>query len=207
MRNDLVVRPFKTHHVIPSQVCFVKQIWPSYWFLKCDLFPDLVQGYVIYSVRKKLKKKYLHLKGTQIQKLKLSGVEVCDLHFLWQSWHTINIKGHHIDVFVFLRAISSFFFLWYFFEFGVLSLLDYRHYIVSWGGLYRRHNVWLSTWAKECRCIESESSYNRGNIILPVYDCFLIELCVFFCYCFFLDFILHLVCWQRVFSEPKLLRT
>lgn len=54
LRNDLVVRPFKTHHVIPSQ------------------------GYVIYSVRKKLKKQYTHLKGTQIKKLKLTGIEITD---------------------------------------------------------------------------------------------------------------------------------
>ncbi|XP_077221342.1 metallo-hydrolase/oxidoreductase superfamily protein isoform X2 [Tasmannia lanceolata] len=54
MRNDLVVRPFKTHHVIPSQ------------------------GYVIYSVRHKLMKKYAHLKGMQIKNLKLSGVEITD---------------------------------------------------------------------------------------------------------------------------------
>lgn len=57
LRNDLVVRPFKTHHVIPSQ------------------------GYVIYSIRKKLKKQYMHLteKGKQIEKLKKSGVEITDL--------------------------------------------------------------------------------------------------------------------------------
>ncbi|XP_042477851.1 tRNase Z TRZ2, chloroplastic [Macadamia integrifolia] len=55
MRNDLVVRPFKTHHVIPSQ------------------------GYVTYSVRKKLKKQYAHLKGKQIEKLKNSGVEITDI--------------------------------------------------------------------------------------------------------------------------------
>ncbi|XP_051148562.1 tRNase Z TRZ2, chloroplastic [Andrographis paniculata] len=54
MRNDLVVRPFKTHHVIPSQ------------------------GYVVYSVRKKLRKQYVHLKGKQIEKLKKSGVEITD---------------------------------------------------------------------------------------------------------------------------------
>ena len=36
------------------------------------------QGYVIYSVRKKLKKQYIHLKGKQIEKLKKSGVEVCN---------------------------------------------------------------------------------------------------------------------------------
>ncbi|KAJ0680741.1 putative ribonuclease Z [Helianthus annuus] len=54
LRNDLVVRPFKTYHVIPSQ------------------------GYVIYSVRKKLKKQYIHLKGREIEKKKKSGVEITD---------------------------------------------------------------------------------------------------------------------------------
>lgn len=39
----------------------------------------ILKGYVIYSVRKKLKKQYTHLKGTQIKKLKLTGVEV--IHF------------------------------------------------------------------------------------------------------------------------------
>ncbi|PKA50485.1 Ribonuclease Z, chloroplastic [Apostasia shenzhenica] len=50
VRNDIIVRPFRTNHVIPSQ------------------------GYVVYSMRKKLKKQYAHLKGTQIKKLKLSGI-------------------------------------------------------------------------------------------------------------------------------------
>ncbi|KAL1568739.1 mitochondrial 3'-tRNA processing endonuclease Trz2 [Salvia divinorum] len=54
MRNDLVVRPFRTHHVITSR------------------------GYVVYSVRKKLRKQYAHLKGKQIEKLKKSGVEITD---------------------------------------------------------------------------------------------------------------------------------
>ncbi|WCJ37432.1 tRNase Z TRZ2 chloroplastic [Euphorbia peplus] len=54
LRNDVVVRPFRTHHVIHSQ------------------------GYVIYSIRKKLKKQYVHLKGKQIEKLKKSGVEITD---------------------------------------------------------------------------------------------------------------------------------
>uniref|UniRef100_A0A0D9XEY7 Lipid-binding serum glycoprotein C-terminal domain-containing protein n=1 Tax=Leersia perrieri TaxID=77586 RepID=A0A0D9XEY7_9ORYZ len=54
IRNDLVARPFETHHAIPSQ------------------------GYVIYSVRRKLKKQYAHLKGTQIQKMKQSGAEITD---------------------------------------------------------------------------------------------------------------------------------
>ncbi|TYJ26097.1 hypothetical protein E1A91_A07G095900v1 [Gossypium mustelinum] len=55
LRNDIVVQPFRTHHVIPSQ------------------------GYVVYSVRKKLKKQYIHLKGKQIEKLKKSGVEITDI--------------------------------------------------------------------------------------------------------------------------------
>lgn len=38
---------------------------------------DYIQGYVIYSVRKKLKKQYIHLKGREIEKKKKSGVEVC----------------------------------------------------------------------------------------------------------------------------------
>ncbi|XP_010533000.1 PREDICTED: ribonuclease Z, chloroplastic [Tarenaya hassleriana] len=54
LRNDIVVRPFRTNHVIPSQ------------------------GYVVYSIRKKLKKQYAHLKGKQIEKIKKSGVEITD---------------------------------------------------------------------------------------------------------------------------------
>ncbi|XP_026438097.1 tRNase Z TRZ2, chloroplastic-like [Papaver somniferum] len=54
IRNDLVVRAFETSHVIPSQ------------------------GYCFYSVRKKLKKQYSHLKGRQFEKLKNSGVEITD---------------------------------------------------------------------------------------------------------------------------------
>ncbi|XP_050381814.1 tRNase Z TRZ2, chloroplastic [Argentina anserina] len=54
LRNNLVVRPFRTQHSIPSQ------------------------GYVVYSVRKKLKKQYMHLKGKQIEKLKKSGTEITD---------------------------------------------------------------------------------------------------------------------------------
>jgi hypothetical protein len=45
----------------------------SYWH--CPFF-NVIKGYVIYSIRKKLKKQYAHLKGTQIEKLKQSGAEV-----------------------------------------------------------------------------------------------------------------------------------
>ncbi|TVU09999.1 hypothetical protein EJB05_43501, partial [Eragrostis curvula] len=54
IRNDLVARSFQTYHAIPSQ------------------------GYIIYSIRKKLKKQYAHLKGSQIAKLKQSGAEITD---------------------------------------------------------------------------------------------------------------------------------
>ncbi|KAK8466997.1 hypothetical protein PHAVU_008G215900 [Phaseolus vulgaris] len=54
IRNNLVVRPFRTQHVIPSQ------------------------GYVVYSIRKKLRKQYAHLNGKQIEKLKKAGAEITD---------------------------------------------------------------------------------------------------------------------------------
>ncbi|XP_050257604.1 tRNase Z TRZ1-like isoform X2 [Quercus robur] len=52
LRKDLKVRAFKTYHVIPSQ------------------------GYVVYSVKQKLKQEYIGLPGNEIKNLKLSGVEI-----------------------------------------------------------------------------------------------------------------------------------
>ncbi|XP_076893918.1 tRNase Z TRZ1-like [Bidens hawaiensis] len=52
LRKDLKVKAFKTYHVIPSQ------------------------GYVIYSVKQKLKPEYVGLPGDEIKKLKFSGVEI-----------------------------------------------------------------------------------------------------------------------------------
>ncbi|KAM7479987.1 hypothetical protein LguiA_028200 [Lonicera macranthoides] len=52
LRKDLKARAFKTYHVIPSQ------------------------GYIIYSVKQKLKQEYVGLPGDEIKKLKLSGVEI-----------------------------------------------------------------------------------------------------------------------------------
>lgn len=48
LRKDLKVRAFKTYHVIPSQ------------------------GYIIYSVRQKLKQEYIGLPGSEIKNLKSS---------------------------------------------------------------------------------------------------------------------------------------
>ncbi|CAK7322861.1 unnamed protein product [Dovyalis caffra] len=52
VRKDLKVRAFKTYHAIQSQ------------------------GYVVYSVKQKLKQEYLGLPGTEIKNLKSSGVEI-----------------------------------------------------------------------------------------------------------------------------------
>ncbi|KAJ8429081.1 hypothetical protein Cgig2_006822 [Carnegiea gigantea] len=54
IRKDLKVKAFKTYHGIPSQ------------------------GYVIYSVKQKLKPEYLGRSGNEIKDLKFSGVEITD---------------------------------------------------------------------------------------------------------------------------------
>ncbi|KAK3035667.1 hypothetical protein RJ639_032539, partial [Escallonia herrerae] len=51
-RKDLKVKAFRTYHVIPSQ------------------------GYIVYSVRQKLKQEYVGLSGEDIKKLKEKGVEI-----------------------------------------------------------------------------------------------------------------------------------
>ncbi|KAL5544403.1 hypothetical protein UlMin_008187 [Ulmus minor] len=52
LRRDLKVKAFRTYHAIPSQ------------------------GYVVYSVKQKLKKEYIGLSGNEIKSLKSSGVEI-----------------------------------------------------------------------------------------------------------------------------------
>ncbi|XP_020270216.1 nuclear ribonuclease Z isoform X2 [Asparagus officinalis] len=52
IRKDLKVKAFRTYHAIPSQ------------------------GYVIYSVKQKLKQEYVGLSGNEIKNLRLSGVEI-----------------------------------------------------------------------------------------------------------------------------------
>ncbi|PIA62877.1 hypothetical protein AQUCO_00200711v1 [Aquilegia coerulea] len=54
LRKDLVVKAFRTYHVIPSQ------------------------GYIVYCVKHKLKQEYVGLPGNEIKKLKLSGVEITE---------------------------------------------------------------------------------------------------------------------------------
>lgn len=52
LRKDLKVKAFRTYHVIPSQ------------------------GYILYSVKQKLKPEYFGLTGNEIKNLKSSGVEI-----------------------------------------------------------------------------------------------------------------------------------
>lgn len=83
LRRDLKVRVFKTYHVIDSQ------------------------GYVLYSVKQKLKKEYLGLSGNEIKKLRLSGVEVTntitepEVAFTGDTTSDFIVDENNIDV---LRA-------------------------------------------------------------------------------------------------------
>ncbi|XP_058085848.1 nuclear ribonuclease Z isoform X2 [Magnolia sinica] len=83
LRKDLKVRAFRTYHVIPSQ------------------------GYIIYSVRQKLKQEYLGLSGNEIKSLKLSGVEITytvtspEVAFTGDTMSDFIVDPNNIDV---LRA-------------------------------------------------------------------------------------------------------
>ncbi|KAL6175539.1 hypothetical protein ACLB2K_052178 [Fragaria x ananassa] len=55
IRKDLKVKAFRTYHRIPSQ------------------------GYIVYSVKHKLKQEYVGLCGTEIKKMKESGVEITNI--------------------------------------------------------------------------------------------------------------------------------
>ncbi|XP_074277282.1 nuclear ribonuclease Z-like [Silene latifolia] len=52
IRRDIKVKAFKTYHAIPSQ------------------------GYIVYSIKQKLKQEYVGLPANEIKELKLSGVEI-----------------------------------------------------------------------------------------------------------------------------------
>ncbi|XP_057806401.1 tRNase Z TRZ1 [Salvia miltiorrhiza] len=56
IRKDLKVRAFRTYHAIPSQ------------------------GYIVYSVRQKLKQEYLGRPGAELKGLRLSGIEITDTY-------------------------------------------------------------------------------------------------------------------------------
>lgn len=83
LRRDLKVRAFKTYHGIPSQ------------------------GYIVYSVKQKLKQEYLGLSGGEIKNLKLSGVEVTytttepEIAFTGDTMSDFIVDESNVDV---LRA-------------------------------------------------------------------------------------------------------
>ncbi|XP_057459756.1 tRNase Z TRZ1 [Actinidia eriantha] len=83
LRKDLKARAFKTYHVIPSQ------------------------GYIIYSVRQKLKQEYIGLPGTEIKNLRSTGVEVTntttmpEIAFTGDTVSDFIIDDNNVDV---LRA-------------------------------------------------------------------------------------------------------
>lgn len=80
LRRDLKARAFKTYHVIDSQ------------------------GYLLYSVKQKLKKEYMGLPGNEIKKLRLSGVEVTytisepEVAFTGDTTSDFIVDENNIDV-------------------------------------------------------------------------------------------------------------
>ncbi|KAK4487257.1 hypothetical protein RD792_006140 [Penstemon davidsonii] len=80
LRKDLIVRAFKTYHVIPSQ------------------------GYIVYSVKQKLKPEYIGLSGAEIKKLKFSGVEITNTYtspeiaFTGDTTSDFIIDSDNVDV-------------------------------------------------------------------------------------------------------------
>ncbi|KAI3766812.1 hypothetical protein L2E82_16886 [Cichorium intybus] len=80
LRKDLKVKAFRTYHVIPSQ------------------------GYVIYSVKQKLKPEYIGLQGEEIKKLKFSGVEITntttspEIAFTGDTTSDFIIDTNNVDV-------------------------------------------------------------------------------------------------------------
>ena len=48
-----------------------------------------MQGYIVYSVKQKLKQEFVGLPANEIKKLKLSGVEVCGSLFFLSSEFTL----------------------------------------------------------------------------------------------------------------------
>ncbi|CAH1422499.1 unnamed protein product [Lactuca virosa] len=79
LRKDLKVKAFKTCHVIPSQ------------------------GYIIYSVKHKLKPEYVGLQGEEIKKLKFSGVEITntttspEVAFTGDTTSDFILDPHNLD--------------------------------------------------------------------------------------------------------------
>ena len=50
-----------------------------------------MQGYVIYTMKQKLKQEFIGLPGSEIKRLRLSGVEVC----LCRFFVVVELKLYH----------------------------------------------------------------------------------------------------------------
>ena len=108
-------------------------------------FVNAVKGYVIYSIRRKLKKQYAHLKGSQIMKLKQSGTEVSSLELAYSSLGIFLARYWPHDL-----------------------ILDYGYHTVPGSCLHRRYKFWFYSWPKKCRCPESKGSHNWGIVFAPL---------------------------------------
>lgn len=87
---DLVARLFEVHRHGPVRARAQARATPGWGGVPAQEGPQgegvqnlPSQGYVVYAVKQKLKQEYLGLPGSEIKRLKLSGVEVC-LHW-WKS--------------------------------------------------------------------------------------------------------------------------
>lgn len=109
LSNGFIVKAFKTYHVVPSQVQYTlpdfvvgsHQETIPFSFLWIELcvihyhglcirlpiwqFHVAWQGYVIYSVKQKLKAEYVGIPGKEIKTLKASGVQVQES---WDPFHS-----------------------------------------------------------------------------------------------------------------------
>ncbi|CAH9081214.1 unnamed protein product [Cuscuta europaea] len=80
LRKDLKVRAFRTYHVIPSQ------------------------GYIVYSIKHKLKQEYIGLSGEEIKRLKASNVEITntintpEIGFTGDTMSDFILDNDNIDV-------------------------------------------------------------------------------------------------------------
>ncbi|KAF9623485.1 hypothetical protein IFM89_003101 [Coptis chinensis] len=98
LRKGIKVRAFRTYHTIPSQFWYRDAFSASSLlkFLVLNLFSEVVSfalvhygafewswtpgslGYIVYSMKQKLKQEYVGFPGNEIKNLKLSGVEITD---------------------------------------------------------------------------------------------------------------------------------
>ncbi|KAL6497423.1 tRNA 3' processing endoribonuclease [Orobanche gracilis] len=141
LRRDLKVRAFKTYHVIPSQ------------------------GYIVYSVRQKLKQEYVGLPGVEIKSLRLSGVEITDTYtspeiaFTGDTMSDFIIDTDNVDV---LRAKILIMELWinngtYFVGKVVQGSI---YFSLSWILLFAR----MSTFVESSSTVEDAREYGHTHL-------------------------------------------